>query len=99
MKLMKNFFQKSIGMMFRKEATDLLFTFDKDVDFSVWTPFVNFPIDVFFLDGKYNVLEARKAMQPWKFHSPKGKYRYFFESAAGKYNEKKVSHVVKKALN
>ncbi len=76
--------KRTLGLMFRKDG-EMLFAFDRDVRFSVWTPFMRFPIDVFFLDSKKQIAEIRRNLAPWRIHRPAGKYRYFFEARAGKY--------------
>ncbi len=80
--------------MFRKSG-EMLFVFKKDVRYSVWTPFMKFSIDVFFLDGKGKVVEVKRNLKPWKIYKPRKSYRYFFESEAGKYNEREVEALVR----
>ena len=76
--------KRALGLMFRKDG-EMFFDFPCDVRFSVWTPFMRFPIDIFFIDKNGKVVEQRKNMVPWRFHKPKKKYRYFFEARSGRY--------------
>jgi len=97
MKIADTHFKRALGLMFKKDG-EMLFIFDKDVDYSVWTPFMNFSIDVFFLNEKLEVIDVKRSMDPWKVYKPSGAYRYFFESRDGKYSEKKVPDIVKKEI-
>lgn len=89
--------KRALGLMFRKEC-EMLFTFPFDSRFSIWTPFMRFPIDLFFLDSRFRVVEARENMAPWRFHRPKKAYRYLFEAPAGKYKYEAVSGMVRNKL-
>lgn len=98
MEVVRTPFGKAMGLMFRREG-EMLFVFNRDVRFSVWTPFMRFTLDVFFLDKDFNIVGSKRDFRPWKFCKPRYAYRYFFESVAGKYSEKKVRFMVEKALN
>jgi len=97
MEIAYNLFKRIFGLMFRKNG-EMIFVFEKDVDHSVWTPFMNFPIDVFFLNKNFEVVDVKRDLKPWKIYKPLKKYRYFFESERGKYTEKSVSKMVKKQI-
>jgi len=85
--------KRALGLMFRKDG-EMLFDFLFDVRFSVWTPFMRFSLDVFFLDKNLNVVDVKRNLVPWKFYKSKKKYRYFFESITGKYKEEAVISLV-----
>lgn len=89
-------FRRTLGLMFRRKG-EMLFTFPFDSRFSIWTPFMRFPIDLFFIDKNFKLVETRRGMVPWRFHKPRKTYRYLFEAPAGKYRGN-VSQVVRKAL-
>jgi len=97
MDIANSFWKRILGLMFRKDG-EMLFVFEKDVDYSVWTPFMRFPIDIFFMDKDFNVVDVRKNLGPWKIYKPSGKYRYFFESRKGRYSNGEISRMSKRAL-
>ena len=88
MQIADTIWKRTLGLMFRKNG-EMLFIFEKDVRFSVWTPFMKFPIDVFFLDKNKEVIEVKRNLKPWRIYKPKNYYRYFFEAKAGKYKNLK----------
>lgn len=75
--------------MFRKDG-EMLFVFDRDIQQSVWTPFMNFSIDIFFFDEDLKLVDKKKDMKPWRIYFPKKKYIYFFESKTGKYKKEEI---------
>jgi len=77
-------FKRTLGLMFRKDG-EMLFVFEENVRFVVWTPFMRFPIDVFFLNEKKKVVEVKRDLKPWRIYRPSKSYRYFFEAKEGKY--------------
>ncbi len=90
--------KRTLGLMFRKNG-EMFFSFPFDVRFSVWTPFMRFPIDIFFIDDNGEVVDKNIEMVPWRFYRPKKSYRYFFEAMAGRYEslpEKVVNYINKK---
>ncbi|UCG95801.1 MAG: DUF192 domain-containing protein [archaeon] len=97
MEIADTVFSRARGLMFRKEPVDMLFVFPGDVRFSIWTPFMFFQIDLFFLDRDFRVVESRKKLAPWRFYRPKKKYRHLFESEAGKYSDKEVCSLLNKS--
>lgn len=51
----------------------------------IHTYFVFFPIDLFFLDGNYKVIE-KASMAPWRIYLPKKNARYLLEANKGELN-------------
>lgn len=96
MELANTIFKRTLGLMFRKDG-EMLFYFPFNVRFSIWTPFMRFPLDLFFMDRDFKVVDAKRDMKPWRFYKPMYPYRYFFEAKAGKY--KSPPKEVKKVLN
>jgi len=91
-------FKRALGLMFRRGG-EMLFIFEEEVKLPVWTPFMFFPLDLFFLDRNKKLTEVKRNLVPWRIYAPKKPYRYFFESAAGKCTEKIVVSRIKKKLN
>lgn len=89
MEVADTFLKQLLGLMFRKDG-EMLFVFNRDIQQSVWTPFMNFNIDIFFFDKDLNLVGKKKNMKPWRIYFPKKKYKYFFESKAGKYKKEEV---------
>ena len=94
MDIARSFFKKALGLMFKKDG-EMIFVFNRDVNYSVWTPFMRFNIDIFFLDKDFNVVDRKMGMKPWRIYEPKKKYRYFFESREGKYDGKSLHNKLK----
>jgi len=73
-----------IGLMFqpnlKKRDTLMLVLPNAKVDIHTW--FVFFPIDLFFLDEKFRVIE-KASMEPWKIYMPKKKANYLLEANKG----------------
>ena len=79
----RNIFLKSLGLMFSKKITSLIFAFEKEKIIPLHMFFVFFPIDVLFLDAKRKVVDMKQNFEPWTaYYSPK-KSRYVIEAAAG----------------
>ncbi|RLC86723.1 MAG: hypothetical protein DRI37_06860, partial [Chloroflexi bacterium] len=43
MDIARSFFKKALGLMFKKDG-EMIFVFNRDVNYSVWTPFMRFNI-------------------------------------------------------
>ncbi|HSU72612.1 MAG TPA: DUF192 domain-containing protein [Candidatus Binatia bacterium] len=69
---------KARGLMFSRRK-NLVFAFEQDTSVPLHMLFVFFPIDVFYLDAKKNVIEAKKGFKPFTFYTPKNKARYVVE--------------------
>jgi uncharacterized membrane protein (UPF0127 family) len=73
-KILKNEFEKAIGLMLKKELNDdeaLLFRFKKPARYSFHMFLVFFPIDILWLNEKMEILEVHKNFKPFSFYSPK----------------------------
>jgi uncharacterized membrane protein (UPF0127 family) len=89
-----------IGLMFKmslKKGETLTLELPKPrVDIHTW--FVFFPIDLFFLDENFKVIE-KASMNPWKIYLPKKKAKYLLEANKGELKiELKDPLMIKKIL-
>lgn len=76
--LCRSIWSKARGLMFSRPKT-LVFAFEQDAHVPLHMLFVFFPIDVFYLDAKKQVIEAKKSFKPFTFYTPKNKARYVVE--------------------
>jgi uncharacterized protein len=87
-KVRRDFVGKAFGLMLKKKHDfALIFEFrtEQRVSLTMW--FVNFPIDVLWLDKNKKVVEIKKDFRPWTNYRPKNKAKYVVELPDG-YGEK-----------
>ena len=81
------------GLMFRKEfpkGHGMLFTFSHESKQGIWMMFMRFPIDIYFLDKNYKVVDIVRRAEPinplkpstWRIYSPKKPAKYVLEVAS-----------------
>ncbi len=79
--------QKCKGVMFTKksflENKGLVFVFPEERRVGLHMMFVNYPIDVLWLDSRRKVVEMKKQFLPWTFYSPSKRARYVIELPSG----------------
>src|SRR3989338_5366978 len=78
-KLCRNIFSKSLGLMFSKKITSLIFAFEKEKIIPLHMFFVFYPIDVLFLDKNRIVVEMKESFKPFSFYTPHKKALYIIE--------------------
>ena len=85
LKVVSSVFGKAIGLMFHKRIKDfgLVFEFGSEKKVSLHNFFVFFPIDLVFLDSKWEVVELKERFMPFTLYIPKEKARYIIELPAG----------------
>lgn len=73
-----------IGLMFKKklEKKDSLLLELPNRKVDIHTYFVFFPIDLFFLNENFKIIE-KAALDPWKIYYPKNQARYMLEANKG----------------
>ena len=90
--LAKTFASKALGLMFRKKFDGVLVIdlgFETRRGAAIHTFFMRFDIDVFFVNGKYKVVDAVRNIKPWKILiMPKKACRYIVEARSGKLKAK-----------
>ncbi|MBU2519617.1 MAG: DUF192 domain-containing protein [Nanoarchaeota archaeon] len=85
--------EQTKGLMFRKslpKGHGMLFTFGYEGKHGIWMMFMRFPIDIYFLDKNYKVVDyVRKAkpfnpfkLSTWRIYSPKKPAKYVLEVAS-----------------
>jgi uncharacterized membrane protein (UPF0127 family) len=77
----------NVGLMFRsylKKGESLTLELPKK-RIEIHTFFVFFPIDLFFLDEDFRVIE-KASMKPWRIYLPKKNARYLLEANKGELN-------------
>jgi len=74
----------NIGLMFhRKLKAGETLTLELPArNVSIHTYFVFFPIDLFFLDEKFRIIE-KASLEPWKIYLPKNQAKYLLEANKG----------------
>ena len=90
-KLCKTPFSKTIGLMFRKKPSALIFVFDKEEKVSLHMFFVFFPIDVLYLNKEKAVVEIKKKFMPFTFYNPRKKASYVIELPNGTIGKSRTS--------
>ena len=78
-KLCRNIFSKSLGLMFSKKITSLIFAFEKEKIIPLHMFFVFYPIDVLFIDKNNVVAEMKENFKPFSFYTPKKKAMFVIE--------------------
>ena len=73
-----NYLKRLFGLMFKKDI-DYGLLFILKYGSSIHTCFMNFTIDVYFLDEDKTVFE-KVTLKPWKFYKPSKKAKYILET-------------------
>ena len=84
----RNFFELSRGLMFRKDISEsneaYIFVLDKERKAAITMMFVFFPIDILWLNSKFEVVDIKRDVKSFSFHrGHKGKAKYFIEMPQG----------------
>lgn len=82
-----NYLKRLFGLMFKKDI-DYGLLFILKYGSSIHTCFMNFTIDVYFLDENKTVFE-KVTLKPWKFYKPSKKAKYILETKKNYINLKK----------
>ena len=86
-KFADNYLKRLFGLMFKKDI-DYGLLFILKYGSSIHTCFMNFTIDVYFLDENKTVFE-KVTLKPWKFYKPSKKAKYILETKKNYINLKK----------
>ncbi len=81
-KVARTVFQKAKGLMFSKRR-DLLFVFKTEERLNFHMVFVFYPIDIIFLNSKFEVVDFKKSFKPFTFYYSKKKALYALEVEEG----------------
>ena len=79
----KSLFSQALGLMFKKNPKSVLFIFYIEKNWGITTLFMNFPIDIIFLDSNKKVTKVAKRVKPGKFNI-EGYCKYVIELPTGK---------------
>ncbi len=89
-----SFFGRAKGLMFKNKG-NLLMDFKKECKPGIWMLFMRYPLDLFFLNENFEVVDVAKNCLPmsvnpstWKVYCPKKKCRYVLEVESGLLNLK-----------
>ena len=82
-----NYIKRLLGLMFKKDI-DYGLLFLLKYGSSIHTCFMNFTIDVYFLDENKIIFE-KVTLKPWKFYKPSKKAKYILETKKNYINLKK----------
>jgi uncharacterized membrane protein (UPF0127 family) len=82
-----NYIKRLLGLMFKKDI-DYGLLFILKYGSSIHTCFMNFTIDVYFLDENKIIFE-KVTLKPWKFYKPSKKAKYILETKKNYINLKK----------
>ncbi|MBI4447677.1 DUF192 domain-containing protein [Candidatus Woesearchaeota archaeon] len=86
LKVCDSFFSRAKGLMFAslKDKDGAVLVFDKETFVSIHMFFVFFPLDVFWVDSNFRVVDARFGVKPFSpLVMPKGKAMYVVEARCG----------------
>jgi uncharacterized membrane protein (UPF0127 family) len=80
----RNFFELSRGLMFKNDISisneSYIFILNRERKAAITMMFVFFPIDVVWLNSKFQVIDSKENLKPFSFYtSHKGKAKYFVE--------------------
>src|SRR6478752_1204564 len=78
-----NFWDRLCGYMFRQNPHKTGIMFEPAP--SIHTFFMNFDLDVIFMDGQYQILKIYRSMKPWRHTWFHYKARKTLELPAGKF--------------
>ncbi len=85
--LARSIISRALGLMFKRDFDDVLvlvMPYESRIN-GIHTCFMRFPIDVYFLDSKGNLVDKAKNVKPWKLGVyPKKPAKYIIEVKAGK---------------
>ncbi len=81
--IVRNFWSKFRGQMFRKEILPMIFEFNKEQKVDLHSFFVKKPIDLIFVNSAWEVVEMEHEFMPRKLYRPKEKAMYVLELPAG----------------
>ena len=82
-----NYIKRLLGLMFKKDI-DYGLLFILKYGSSIHTCFMNFTIDVYFLDENKIIFE-KVTLKPWKLYKPSKKAKYILETKKNYINLKK----------
>ncbi|MBU2638697.1 MAG: DUF192 domain-containing protein [Nanoarchaeota archaeon] len=80
-----NIFSRGFGLMFRKRQMALIELPAESLAMAaIHTFFMRFPIDVYWLDSKKQIIGIKKHVRQYSFAQPGKPAKYIFEAPAGK---------------
>lgn len=83
-KFANSILENIFGLMFKSSINyGLVFNFNIENKHHIHTYFMKFPIDVLFVDSKFNVSKIYHNVKPWRF-DVFGRGKYVIELPAGK---------------
>ena len=82
--------KRAKGLMFRKNMKKnhgMIFKFDNEAKHKFWAMFMRFPIDIYFLDKNYQVVDSVRRAEPisllkprtWRNYEPKKPAKFVLE--------------------
>ena len=94
----RSWFERAKGLMFRKHFNGIMILAlprKTRVNASIHTFFMNFPIDVLFLDEEKRVVDKALNIKPWTINvTPKKSAKYVVELPAGRAEKVKIGEAV-----
>ncbi|MBL7051689.1 MAG: DUF192 domain-containing protein [Nanoarchaeota archaeon] len=93
-----NFFTRFRGLMFsrKKDGVILEGLSESVVGSSIHMFFVFYPLDIFWLNKNYRVVDIKRKVMPFTlFHKPKNKAKYILELPVGKGDRVHVGGILK----
>ena len=85
LKICDSILGKAIGLMFSRKKKDfgMVFEFSSEKLVSLHNFFVFYPIDLLFLNSRWEVVELKERFLPFTIYIPKNRSRYIIELPAG----------------
>jgi uncharacterized protein len=81
-KIAKSFFDRTLGLMFKKNIDFNSGLLIKDCNW-IHTFFMRFPIDVIYIDKNNKIIDIQKNLKPWTFAKPRFKSKHVLELKGG----------------
>ncbi len=87
----RNGWTQGWGLMFRKPRDGVAYVFDfgREVNVGFHMLFVFWTIDVYFLDERKRVVDAKCSFRPFAAYRPRARFSYAIETKAGLLSLKK----------
>ena len=86
----RDLISKGLGLMFKRKPETMVFVFDKEQKVPLHMMFVFFPIDVVYLDSRFNIVELVKELKPFRYYNPQHVAKYVVEFPVGTIEEERL---------
>ena len=74
-----NHFQKILGLMGKRTPLIAILEYPQPTFVSIHTWFMYYPINLYYLDENYDLIETKMNLKPFSYYIPGNKARYVVE--------------------